>query len=52
MEWYLSLEQNIRIEIKAMMREICGISWEHLTKLGFSYKEKIEILHLKLVLYK
>lgn len=51
MEWYLTLSQNVRIEIKGMMAGITGISWEQLTELGFSYKAKIEILHIKLSQY-
>lgn len=51
MEWYLTLSQNVRIEIKGMMSVIAGVSWEQLTEIGLSYKEKIEILHMKISQY-
>ena len=46
--WYKTLEQEQRINLKDCMILVCGVSWENLTKLGFGFIEKIEILHSKL----
>lgn len=51
MEWYLTLNINVRIELKGMMSDITGLSFEQLTQLGFSYKAKIEIIHMKISQY-
>jgi len=48
MEEFKQWGLNKRINAKALSILILGVRWEDLTKLGFSYREKIELLIEKL----
>jgi len=47
-EWYKSLDVNMRINVKDVFILLTGIDFSQLNFL-FSYKEKIEIMHQKLI---
>jgi hypothetical protein len=47
-EWYKSLDVNMRINVKDVFILLTGIDFSRLNFL-FSYREKIEIMHQKLI---
>jgi hypothetical protein len=49
-KWYNSLNIHVRISLKGMFKQICGLSWEEMNIFMFTYKEKINMLHEKLLL--
>ena len=48
-EWYRSLDVNMRINAKDFFILLTGIDFSKLNFL-FTYKEKIEIMHQKLII--
>lgn len=50
MEWYKKLSIHQKIAFKEVYHWFCGITWEQMTSVGFSLKEKIELGHEKLKL--
>jgi hypothetical protein len=48
LDWYKSLDINTKINAKDLFTTICGISFSSLSNI-FSFKEKINILHNKLI---
>jgi hypothetical protein len=49
MEWYKTLDINTRINCKEMFQYACGVKFEDLGFM-FSFKERIQILHNKLLM--
>lgn len=50
MNWYKKLSINQKINLKEIYHWICGITWEQMTMMGFTFKEKVDLVHEKLQL--
>lgn len=48
MKWYRNLTFNQRASLKEMCVNICGIEWYDFPKLGFSPKERLQLITEKL----
>jgi hypothetical protein len=48
MQWYLSLSIHQKISLKEASKELIGVGFSDLSRFGFTFSEKIQILHTKL----
>ena len=48
MKWYQTLSIHQRINLRDVCELLCGVTWDQLSMVGFTFTQKIELIHSKL----